>query len=293
MIEKYICIGNLNFDLIFCVDRMPAEHEKLRASNAIQEPGGSASNTAYWLARLGSRVKMIGTIGDDIFGKLCVDALKNVGVCTEDIQVTSKDSTGLVSIFTSSNSKRMVSSGGANKYLDFSEILFEDSKDHVHICHSNAQMASLTLKTAKERGLSTSCDFNGSGSLDLIRYCDYSLMNNDEFIKCFGNDDPRILWKSISESNRQLLILTQGSKGVMVCGGEINDFIPTIPVKVIDRTGGGDSFNAGFLTGIGRNFSIVESVNLGLLLAAHNIQYLGSRPTSPINNEINKLINIT
>ena len=209
MIEKYICIGNLNFDLIFCVDRMPVEHEKLRANNAIQEPGGSASNTAYWLARLGGSVKMIGTIGNDIFGKLCVEALKDIGVCTKDIQVTSKDSTGLVSIFTSSNSKRMVSSGGANKYLDFSEILFENSKDHVHVCHSNAYMASLTLKSAKEHGLSTSCDLNGSGSLDLIRYCDYSLMNNDEFVKCFGNDDPRILWKSISETNMFLYVFVR------------------------------------------------------------------------------------
>lgn len=94
MIDRFICAGSLNVDLTFPVERLPAEHEKLRCRGSALHYGGSAANTAYWLARLEQPVQMLGCVGDDPFGSLAVAALAEVGVDTRLIQRTCRNASG-------------------------------------------------------------------------------------------------------------------------------------------------------------------------------------------------------
>ncbi|WP_255211158.1 carbohydrate kinase family protein, partial [Methylogaea oryzae] len=86
-------------DITFPVERLPEEHEKLRCDGALISQGGSAANTAHWLARLGHATVMLGCVGDDAFGSVAVAALAAVGVDTRHIQRTTQAATGLAAVF--------------------------------------------------------------------------------------------------------------------------------------------------------------------------------------------------
>ncbi len=84
---KILCAGNINLDMIFPTGRLPGPHEKMTVPDASVTFGGSAANTACWLASLGQEVVMAGAVGDDPPGEANLEDLVSSGVDVRGVSV--------------------------------------------------------------------------------------------------------------------------------------------------------------------------------------------------------------
>lgn len=280
MIKRFVCAGNLNVDITFPVERLPEEHEKLRCLESTLTYGGGAANTGYWLARLGQPVQILGCVGDDPVGSLAVAALAESGVDTSRIQRTHQSLTGMAAIFSTPQSKRMVISGGANAYFDPALLEGEifDAGVHLHVATCMHQIAHPLIRLAKERGATVSCDLNERPDPRMLRYLDLLFTNHTELRRWTGSEAPAEARKLLTPKN--VLIVTQGAYGATMLGPTEEIFEPAPPVSVVDRTGGGDAFIAGFLYGLAQDQPARVCLRLGLMLATQVIAKPGSRPAA-------------
>lgn len=276
-IKRFICAGSLNVDITFQVPRMPEEHEKLRVDESIVSCGGSAANTAHWLARLGADVRMLGCVGTDAFGCLCVDALARVGVDVGLVQRSARSATGIAAIFVNPSSKRMVTTGGANGCFNPQVLpgdLFQPGV-HLHVATSSLPMALSLLRMAKAGGASTSCDLDGLPGPELISHADVCFANQTDLFRALGQIEPGDAWRRLGGPG---LALTRGTEGASFVDASGEYFTRALDVEVVDRTGGGDAFDAGFLLGWSQGLDWPSCLRSGLSLAAQVIAARGSRP---------------
>ena len=108
MRNAVLIIGGINVDVIYDIERLPFEHEKLIAKSCVLAGGGSAANTAYWLAQLNLPVHLAGFTGKDVFGDYALSALAAAGVDVSSVMRPAGYPTNIVSIFSNGRSKSMV-----------------------------------------------------------------------------------------------------------------------------------------------------------------------------------------
>lgn len=280
MFDRFLCIGSISYDLIFQIDRLPHPHEKLRCPDVHQSVGGSAANTAHWLARLGHKVSLAGCVGDDAFGHKCVAELNKVGVNTDFVQVAETASTGIATIFSSPTDKRMVTARGANGCFDPSRLPLDelDQTVHVHLSVGDDRLALPILTEASRRGASVSCEFNGGQFPERVPFCRICFMNYDELCGWMGHSDPLSRWRQRFQDSVTSLVVTQGERGAVCQRQAQTTHAEAECAEVVDRTGGGDAFDAGYLHGAHGNLDTQACLQSGLKLAALAISHLGATP---------------
>jgi len=286
MIKRFVCNGSLNVDLSFPVERLPEEHEKLRCAETRLSFGGSAANTAYWLARLGMEVSMLGCVGDDPFGELATGDLAGAGVDVGLIQHSRQTLTGMAAIFFSPTAKRMVTSGGANANFDVARIPDEifDPGVHLHVATPFKQFAMPLILMAKRRGSTVSCDLDGGPDPEMIPRLDIVFMNHTDLHRWHGANDARQARGRLEPQT--CLVVTQGKDGAILLGPDGEFTHTAFAVNVVDRTGGGDAFDAGFLYALAKGQDPASCLGEGLRLAARVIADQGCRPASVSCTEI-------
>jgi sugar/nucleoside kinase (ribokinase family) len=134
------------------------------------------------------------------------------------------------------------------------------------------------VRLAKQRGATVSCDLDEGPSTDMMPWLDWVFMNHSELHRWSGSDDPREARKRLPPSTH--LVVTLGASGAVALGPFGDYACPAFPATAVDRTGGGDAFNAGFLYGLAREAGSETCLRLGLLLAARVIAHEGGRPQS-------------
>ena len=108
-----LVVGNINYDILFPLDRLPGPHEKIACDEAHTSFGGSAANTSWWLAKLREEVALAGTAGSDLLGTAHLENLRDAGVQTQGVNRVDEPS-GIAVIFSIGREKRMVRAPGAN-----------------------------------------------------------------------------------------------------------------------------------------------------------------------------------
>jgi sugar/nucleoside kinase (ribokinase family) len=158
--------------------------------------------------------------------------------------------------------------------------------DHIHLGGTEMlgpDFATRILKHAKENGLTTSVDLiapGGMGTFDLIApamaYTDYLLPNEEQVLGFTGAADLADGCRALLDAGAGLLVVTCGADGALIVGREKTQQVPAFTVDVVDTTGCGDAFSAGFVyaTRIGRPPR--DAAVLGNAVAALVAQGLGS-----------------
>ena len=292
MIRQILCAGSLNVDLTFQVPRMPEEHEKLRCGEGGLSCGGSAANTAYWLAKLGIETRMLGCVGEDMFGALCIDSLEAVGIDVQLIQRTPKATTGMAAIFVNPSSKRMVTSGGANAHFEAGRVSYGvfGPGAHLHVATSLNSVALPLLRMARQAGATTSCDLDGGPRQELHTLVDFCLMNRADLTRWLGFTGFDEARKRLGSSSH--LIVTQGERGASALSEGAEVFASAFAAQVVDRTGGGDAFDAGFLYALAQGSRMATCLRLGLFMAAGVIGGAGARPDTVDLAEPRRLVEV-
>jgi len=261
------------------VPRMPDEHEKLRCTDVHLSLGGSAANTAHWLARLGVPVAMLGAVGVDPLGDWCVEDLRRAGVDVTRVQRIPDAATGVATVFVNPASKRMVTSGGANARFDpdrLTDGLFGPDA-HVHVATPLKPIVVPVLQAARRSGATTSCDLDEPPGRDLTGLLDICFMTRSCLERHCGSISLREAFGAPAMAGPTALVVTLGAEGAAAVTDRADWSVPVDPVDVVDRTGGGDAFDAAFLAAWSRGESWLAALDRGLGLARQVIGRLGSR----------------
>ena len=282
-----LVVGNINYDILLPLSRLPGPHEKVVSDGAITGFGGSAANTAYWLAKLGTPVTLSGAVGNDAMGASHLVSLREAGV---DICGVSQVETasGLAIIFSREREKRMVRVPGANlKGRVRDELVVGPEPDRGAGCDllylSGGDLS--TLKSyavlALERKVPIICGFHGAQDPEVAGIASGFILNSDEVRMITGLEDPE---EGILALDSGVVAITLPEGGCLVSEGINIMRVFADELDPVDRTGGGDAFAAGFLSGLRRGLDLDECGRMGNRLAARVIMKTGARPEIKIVN---------
>jgi ribokinase len=284
MCNAVLVIGGINVDVIYDIERLPLEHEKLVARSVVLAGGGSAANTAYWLAQLNVPVHLAGFAGKDVFGDYALSSLAAAGAGISSVVRLEGYPTTIVSIFSNGRSKSMVlapaqyGSAAAQRLIERISALNWDRIIHVHCATHDRLLIEEVMRVMAERRASLSLELDGMYDEALVRRADIAFCNMEELGLATGATDPADFLAPAHLQDKTAFVITDGRKGAtVICKGHISH-VPTKPVQPVDRTGGGDAFDAGFLAAYLRGEDLHASAGKGLALASFVIRKWGARP---------------
>ena len=286
--------GNANVDIFVVVDEFPRADQEVIAFDAYVMAGGSAANFSVAVHRLGRESCFVGCVGDDELGREFVEDLRRSGVCTRYVVTVPGAKTGrvVVMIKSSTGERAMVAFRGANERLSadlFPRSLFNECK-HFHVSSVPPRRAEAFLRLARAAGATTSYDPGGYASEGIasfeaaLRHTDVLFVNRVEARLMTGLDLERAV-RSLADSGPRVVVVKLGPEGSLAVSGGAVERAPAFRVSVVDTTGAGDAFNAGFIHAFLGGLSLSDSLTLGNAVAAIKIGRRGAR-SSPALNEV-------
>ena len=247
-----ICAGEAFEDLIFVgLERLPEPGEEVKTDHFTATIGGGAVITAVQAARLGMSTTLISALSDSAVARVKKErvTITNLRKAAEPHAITAALSTG--------DDRAFVTYNGINTKLEerLARLIPALRATHVHLCfypHDCARWTRL-ISTLRQRGISISWDFgwnepltNDRGLVDLIDALDFVFVNEHEARLYTGQDTLAAsipLWRQ----RQAITIIKIGEEGAVWIAPNREIHVAAPKVKVVDTTGAGDSFNAGFL----------------------------------------------
>jgi sugar/nucleoside kinase (ribokinase family) len=244
-----VCIGSINVDFIFAASRWPAEHEKYRAENYVCANGGSAANTAIELSRLGRNVTMVGGVGTDVLGDIALRGLIQAGVNIDHVIRRSDWKTGCAAIRSMANSKSILTAGGivdATVMFDSLRTLDVERGTHLHFSWAPPHQMEDQLQHWRQMGISLSWETDGRMNMRTAAFMNIIFMNEVELKRYLQQGLVTDAWIKSSKHD-VTVVVTLGDGGAEAYFRARRFFCKARQLDVVDRTGGGDAFDAGFL----------------------------------------------
>ena len=291
-----VVIGDANPDLLFRGgDVVPAfgQHEHI-VEEARLMVGGSGAIMACGAARLGLRTAFLGLLGDDPFGRFMLDALHERDVDASVSRVDPDRPTGVTAVLSRGEDRAMLTALGTIDALRGDDVdldLLADAR-HVHVSSYYLQEAlqpdlPALFDKAHRAGATTSIDPNwdpndrwNAGLLDLLWGTDVFLPNSAEARAITGIDDIDIATESLSERGTTLAVKFGQGGGLAKAGDELVH-VEAVPVDVVDTTGAGDSFDAGFLAGRLQGWPINRCLQLAVACGSLSTRAAGGIAAQP------------
>jgi sugar/nucleoside kinase (ribokinase family) len=271
-----VCVGAINVDFIFISHRWPAEHEKHRAEDYVCVGGGSAANTAVELSMLGREVSIVGCVGTDDLGDFALRSLVKAGVSVDHVVRRSEWKTGCAAIRSVGGSKSILTAGtrDADPVFNSLSILQIEPGDHVHFSWALPEGLHDQLRRWRRTGVSLSWETDGRMSMSVAELFDVIFMNADERAMYESSGVLTNTWLNSSQHNITI-VSTLADIGAEAYLKGRRYFCSASKVKVVDRTGGGDAFDAGFLSAWLDRHPLDVCLKRGLESAAIIIGQLG------------------
>jgi sugar/nucleoside kinase (ribokinase family) len=270
---------------------------------AVEMSGGSAANTIVGLASLGGRAAFVGKVKADKLGGAFSHDIRSAGVAFATAPAADGPSTGRCYVLVTPDGERTM-----NTYLGAAQELHPGDIDADMIASSAVIYLEGYLwdpKHAKDAFLKAAQIAHGAGRKVALTLSDAFCVDRwrDEFLQLmrsrtvdlvFANEaELRSLYQSSDfdaaiaalRADIDIAVVTRSEKGCLVLGPDGTEAVPAFPVKrVVDTTGAGDLFAAGFLSGLARGADDRTCGRLGALAAAEVIQHLGARPETSLKD---------
>ena len=303
------CIGILVADVIAKpVDEIPKSGLLTRISSIETFSGGCAMNAAVDMAKIGINTAVLGKIGNDSFGDFLKNELIKYNVNTDGIAVDSEHQTSASIVLSASCGERsFLHTVGANAEFCYEDINWDviDKSKIVFVAGTmlmdkfDGEDCAKVLKRAKEMGkitvLDTAWDSRGRWMEVLapcMPYIDVFLPSIEEAIELSGETEPEKIADKFFADGVKQCASKLGSKGCYL--RESKDApgicVPVFKVDAVDTTGAGDSFCAGFLSGMVHGLSFEKCGEFANAVGAHCVLAKGASTGIKSFDEINKFI---
>jgi ribokinase len=294
--------GALNVDKLFKVNCIAAAEEEGFVTSHEESCGGSAANTAVGLARLGCRVGFIGKVGRDHEGSLLLQDFRREGVDEVGVIATKVGVSGTVMGFVDEAGQRaLYIHSGVNDAVAFEEIkpAYVSQAKFLHLTSFVGDKSFQTQKQlVKALPASVNVSFDpgalyarrGFAQLEPIIANTYVMMpNGKELEQITGEKDPKKGAKFLLRKGVKVVAVKLGGEGCYVTDGKQEHRLAALKVPVVDTTGAGDAYCAGFLYGLLKKKNLLECGKLGNFVASRCVMKLGARQGLPHKEDLKLL----
>jgi ribokinase len=299
-------IGDVNVDLIARIDRMPDLGKQVITQDFQTHGGGSSANFAMECARLGMDIQLFGKVGDDVFGRFVLVELEDNKVDTRNVLLTDRK-TGVTFAMVEGIERSFITFRGENATYNINDVdLTKISADLVHLPsyflldglrYDYVKLIDLLHGAGIKVSFDTGWDPLGFQKeeveplFDIIPKVDIFLPNIDEARKILGDESltPESASRILLDMGVKIVVIKMGKDGCYVTDGRTAEYVPSFKVEVVDTTGAGDTFIAGFITGYVHGRSLRECAVIGAATAALKIGGVGWS-TYPTREKVNKFL---
>ena len=282
------------------IDEFRAQELHKALAGSVQVPGGSAANTMAGIASLGGRAVFLGKVRDDVLGRSFGESLNALGVDYTTRRAADGSSTASSMIAVTPDGQRSM-----NTYLGACREMAPEDVDTREVAAAKIlyiegylwdaeaakQASRKAMQAAEDAGTQIALSLSDSFCvgrfreefLDLMQHkLDIIFANEDEAKSLFETEDFGIVTERMNAWGG-IAAITRSAEGcVVIKGGEIHA-VPARPVaKLVDTTGAGDQFAAGFLFGLTHGKGLADCGRLGSLAAAEVISHVGPRPETSL-----------
>jgi sugar/nucleoside kinase (ribokinase family) len=273
--SSLLVFGDLNMDVIGRVDAWPSPGGECLCPQLELHCGGVGANCALAIAPWGIEVCLLGCVGQDVFGELLLDTLRETGVDTGGVQRNSRCLTGLLYINVTPDGQRtFFGSRGANQFMDPRRVapglLLRSAAAHLvgysFLNPGPEKMARQILRKFHARGKWVSFDVGMEPSkripqkiLRLLPQVDLLFVSSDEAAVLTGKSNPRKSFLQFQQAGAREIVMKLGKRGCLISDGGILREVPPFAVRAVDSTGAGDAFTAAFLQARLRGWSALEA----------------------------------
>ena len=252
-------------------------------------PAGTAGGTAVVLRRLGAEVLSFGAVGTDPIGTMLLALLEREGVDVTGLVRKADQQTSASVLPVRPNGDRpawhCIGANGAFT-LDDLDLAALEGCTHVHLGGPEflgGEAAGELLAHARSLGATTSLDLLAPGDPDLLAWVagalphtDYLLPNDEQVLGFTGAASLADGARALVAAGAGCVAVTQGSRGALVVTADETIEVPAYAIEVVDTTGCGDAFSAGFLRGLALGRDLRAAAELGCATAAQVAQGLGT-----------------
>jgi ribokinase len=289
-----VVVGDLMVDVVAAV-AAPLAHASDTEARVRWTGGGAAANVAAWLVYAGPPAMLVARVGDDVAGRAAVDEVRRQGV---DVRaaVDGERPTGTCVILVGADGERtMLPDRGASLALapaDLPDDVFTRG-GHLHLSgyvllHDGPRAAGLAaLERARAAGMTISIDPASAAPLEAagaetalgwLAGADLLLPNHDEARALTGEDDPERAARALVARGVREVVVTLGADGALWTDGDRVVRAPAPEVDVVDTTGAGDAFAAGWLAARGWDVDVERALAAACALGARAASRAGGRP---------------
>ena len=299
MSAEIFVIGSLNMDLVVQTTRLPQAGETLAGSEFHLIPGGKGANQAVAASRSGANTHMIGCVGDDAFGEIMLESLRNASVDVNGVSQLNGISTGTATIIVEEGGEnRIIIIPGANGRVTYD--LVEQKWDLIARSDMVILQHEIPLTTIHQ--IIKNCQQQDIPVLlnpapmypipkEILASLDTLVVNEAEAAALTGNsikslDTGKESARKIMKSGVKTVIITLGENGAILLDN--NGFIhhPGYKVPVVDTTAAGDTFVGGYATSITEGNSSTKALEYACAASAIAVTKLGAQTSIPSRDEV-------
>ncbi len=270
-------LGIFVADLVFFGEKIPVEGETILGKNFVIGPGGKGSNQAVAAAKAGAKTFFISKIGDDQFGSMATEIYENTGVDYSNViisKVTIED-------------------------IDKAEEAIKNSSIFLTQLEAPKDVVTYALKKAHSLNVKTILNPAPAAEIDesLFSMIDYFTPNETEASfyvdhNVETHEDAEKAAMQLIEKGIKNVVITLGEKGAFFANNEEKFSLPVANFSnpVVDTTGAGDAFNAGFAAALTEGQNIKDALKFASATAGLSTTKIGTANSMPSREEIDKLL---
>ena len=301
--DDFLIKHGMNKGTMALIDEPRAEAIYASMGPAIEISGGSSANTIAGVASFGARAAFVGKVKDDTLGRAFTHDIRAAGVAFDTAPASDGPSTARCYVLVTPDGERTM-----NTYLGAAQDLHPNDVDpDVVKCAAITYLEGYLWDPphAKEAFRKAAKIAHGAGRKVALTLSDAFCVGRyrDEFLSLMRMGAVDLIFANESElkslyetadfdsavgalrNDVKLAVVTRSEKGCVVVSGEKNEAVEAAPIdKLVDATGAGDLFAAGFLVGLARGKDHRSAARLGALAAAEVIQHLGARPETSLKD---------
>lgn len=271
------------------IETIPAGSDGQLVESIRMSPAGTAGGTAVVLSRLGATVRSYGAVGTDPVGDVLLSLLASEGVEVAGLVRKDAAQTSASVLPVRPNGDRpawhCIGANGAFTLDDLpADVL--SGVTHLHLGGPEflgGDAAAELLGRARAAGITTSVDVLAPGDPDMLAWIaavlphtDHLLPNDEQVLGFTGAATLAEGAQTLVAAGAGCVAVTQGARGALVATADGVSEVPAYPIEVVDTTGCGDAFSAGYLRGLSLGRSPIEAAALGCATAAQVAQGLGT-----------------
>ncbi len=298
-------LGSMNMDISVTVPRLPGPGATVLGSAARFAPGGKGGNQAVAAARLGARVRMVGCVGDDVFGARLAGALRAESVDTSAVRLIPERASGLALITVDPDGENMITvASGANQAVGDAEVsaalaapggvLVISAEIPVPAIAAALARAALARAAAGR----VTCVLNlapapapAAAARLLSGGVDWLVLNEPEAATVLGHPvaglaGARSAATELARAGARHAVVTAGAQGAAFAGPDGTGAVPAFPVRAVDSVGAGDTFVGALAMAVGADVPPGEAVRAACAAAAVAAARPGTQDAMPHPSDV-------